>query len=321
MTCKYKLAPQLVMSGRAALLVCAIVVGSCSPDSSGSLEPTGTPSPSYRWGQDKRDRTHPRSLVKVSVAPDSALLAPVSQQVFTATGTLNNGSTVKVAVTWEVRGGGRIDSTGLYHASSTQGKYAVVARADNGLADTAAVSVEQPKTGVTVARVILSPSAASVPVGSSQAFTSSALMSDSTVGPATVSYVATGGTISPAGLYKAGQTPGTYRVIGTAQSGKSDTVAVAITPVQPMLQQIVLSPATVSLAPGALQQFTASGKLSDGSTAPVIVTYTATGGSVTTSGSYTAGGSGGTYRVIATGEGAPHDSVHLDMWDDYLEPL
>jgi hypothetical protein len=55
MTFKYKPAPQLAMSGRAVLLMPALVVGSCSPDSNGNLEPTGAPS--YGWGHHNRDST------------------------------------------------------------------------------------------------------------------------------------------------------------------------------------------------------------------------------------------------------------------------
>ncbi len=66
---------------------------------------------------------------------------------------------------------------------------------------------------------------------------------------------------------------------------------------------MVLTPATASVAAGATQQFTASGKMSDGSMKAVTVTYAATGGTVSTTGLYKAGTTAGTYRVIAVQQG------------------
>ncbi len=57
------------------------------------------------------------------------------------------------------------------------------------------------------------------------------------------------------------------------------------------------------MAAGGTQQFSVSGKMSDGSTTSVTATYSATGGTITTSGLYTAGMTAGTYRVIATATG------------------
>jgi hypothetical protein len=56
----------------------------------------------------------------------------------------------------------------------------------------------------------------------------------------------------------------------------------------------------MALSTGQTQQFSATARLSDGTTAPASVSYSATGGTVTSAGLYTAGSSAGTYRVIAT---------------------
>ena len=66
---------------------------------------------------------------------------------------------------------------------------------------------------------------------------------------------------------------------------------------------IVLTPTSVTLQPGGSQQFTATARMSDGTTTSASVTWTATGGSVTTAGKYWAGQTAGTYRVIATKTG------------------
>ena len=61
------------------------------------------------------------------------------------------------------------------------------------------------------------------------------------------------------------------------------------------LVQLVLSPASLVLAPGETQQFTVSGTRSDGSGTVPAVTYSATGGTITAGGLYTAGATEGTF--------------------------
>jgi hypothetical protein len=116
---------------------------------------------------------------------------------------------------------------------------------------------------------------------------------------------ATGGQITPDGEYNAGLTPGNYRVIGTHDNGTlADTAQVVVSASEhPTLIAIALRPTSVSLSAGATQQFTVSGQMSDGSTNTVNVTYSATGGSITSGGLYTAGQTAGTFRVIATQSG------------------
>jgi hypothetical protein len=146
-----------------------------------------------------------------------------------------------------------------------------------------------------------------------------------TAGPPTLVWTATGGTVkstwapangwvTPAGFYTAPATAGTYKVVAR-YSAISDTTVVTVTgtPVTPpkptvpapapTLNSVVLTPATASVARGAKQQFTAAGKMSDNSTSSVSVTWSATGGTITTGGLYTAGGTAGSYRVIAVQQG------------------
>ena len=74
------------------------------------------------------------------------------------------------------------------------------------------------------------------------------------------------------------------------------------------LRAVVLSPATASTQVGGTVQFNASGQMTDGTNVPMQVTYTATGGSITSAGLYTAGAAGGTFRVIATASGGLADT-------------
>jgi parallel beta-helix repeat protein len=75
------------------------------------------------------------------VSPDSAVLAPLQVQQFTATGTMSDGSTGPIAVTWNVTGG-TIDSAGVFTAGAAPGTFQVIATdTARGLADTALVVV------------------------------------------------------------------------------------------------------------------------------------------------------------------------------------
>ena len=66
------------------------------------------------------------------------------------------------------------------------------------------------------------------------------------------------------------------------------------------LDAVTISPTNASLFPGQNQQFSASGTMCDGTvTTPAILTWQATGGTVSTGGNFTAGMTAGSYMVIA----------------------
>jgi hypothetical protein len=67
----------------------------------------------------------------------------------------------------------------------------------------------------------------------------------------------------------------------------------------PVLDRVVLTPGAVSLQTGGSQQFTAAGIATDGSPIAVVIDWAATGGTITSTGVYSAAGTAGTYLVIA----------------------
>lgn len=64
------------------------------------------------------------------------------------------------------------------------------------------------------------------------------------------------------------------------------------------LAQVILVPPGATLSAGRTQQFSAYGRLSEGDSVGVGVTFSATGGTITSQGLYTAGGTPGTYEVV-----------------------
>jgi hypothetical protein len=80
-------------------------------------------------------------------------------------------------------------------------------------------------------------------------------------------------------------------------------------PPPPVLAKVTLVPATATLVSRATRQFAAYGRNSLGDSVPVSVVFTATGGTVTAGGLFTAGTVAGSYRVIARSEGLADTST------------
>jgi len=158
--------------------------------------------------------------VAVSLSPTSATLAPNATQQFTATVT---GST-NTAVTWTATGG-TLSGTGLYTAPATAGTYTVKATsvADTSKSASATVTV----TATAVVAVTITPTSAALTTGATQQFTAAVTGSTNT----SVTWTATGGTVSSAGLYTAPTTAGTYTVKATsvADTSKSASATVTVT--------------------------------------------------------------------------------------------
>jgi hypothetical protein len=110
-----------------------------------------------------------------------------------------------------------------------------------------------------------------------------------------------GGTITAGGLYRADTIPGDYQVTATV-SGSTTTGSSQVRNRGP-LAAVVVTPAAASTSVGGTLQFTAYGKKKNGDSVAVSVVWSATGGSISTAGLYTAPQSAGTYRVIATQSG------------------
>lgn len=297
---QYKLARRIARLRTVSLVACATLSVACEPNDN----TLGPPDSSAVSALDAASRRNDPSSgtgagwsKTLSISPQTALLAPGASQGFTAR-TKKNRSTSDLVVTWSADGG-TVTSTGLYVAPTAPGRYRVIAKASNAVTDTALVSVEAAPSGDSVAAIVLTPATASLVTGTSQAFTALALLRDSTTAPATVSYSASGGTITAAGVYTAGRTPGVYSVIGKSSTGQADTAAVSVTaPV--LLQRISLTPTSATVLSGGTVRFAATGVMSDGSDTTVSVTFGASGGTITSTGLYTAGSTTGTYRVVAT---------------------
>ena len=247
----------------------------------------------------------PKTITSISVSPDTTLISPSRQQAFKAQGRTIKGNLVSLEVDWSATGGS-IDSTGTYKAGTRSGRFYVKGRTSDGLADSAVVDIAPAVDTAAIRTVVLTPALDTVATQGTVTFAATGRLTDGSSAPVAVTYSAAGGTISAAGLYQAGSQTGRYRVIATDPAlGLADTaVVVIVTPVVDTVETtaVVLTPALDTLAPQATVTFAAIGKLSDGSSAPVDVTYSASGGTISAAGVYKAGSQAGRYRVVASAD-------------------
>ena len=162
--------------------------------------------------------------------------------------------------------------------------------------------------------IVISPASVSLQPGATQRFTATKKFADGTRVEGPVRWTATGGKIDGNGLYTSGS-PGVYRVIAASKYVNiADTAVVTVSSTaQPTLVSINVSPGSATLVPGGTQRFAVSGKLSDGSATLPKVTWTVTGGTISSDGLYTANSAAGTYRAVATHESKLADTATVTV--------
>jgi hypothetical protein len=287
-----------------------------SPDVNASNLPEGI----YGW------RPRESSPVAVRINPSSVTVETNQLIQFRARGRTRAGDDVVAPVTWSTTGG-TILPDGRFSAA-TVGTYEVIGRTrtqdDVYVVDTSRVAVVRRQLGLSSVKI--SPDTATLVPGVSRTFVAVGRLKNGKPVEIGVNWTAAGGSIDAGGTYKAGDTAGTYRVIASNTTGTlSDTARVTITappspppptdsvvpppvdttpapappPPTPTLAKVTLMPASVTLASSSTKQFKAYGVNSVGDSVAVSVTFSATGGSISSLGLYTAGLVGGSYRVIA----------------------
>lgn len=194
-----------------------------------------------------------------------------------------------------------VSSTGTVTAK-TVGTALVTATASNGAVDNFSTAVVSGTASVAsaakVASVQVSAPATTMTLGAAQTATATARDSAGTVLTGrTVTWSVSSGTslmVNASGVVTA-LAGGTESVVATVDGVKgAQTLTVAT------VTSVAVSPKTgTALAPAQTRQFTTVATWSDQVTRPVSITYTATGGTISTSGLYTAGQLAGTFMVIA----------------------
>ena len=234
------------------------------------------------------------TLVRLSVVPRSARLVLGDSVWLLAYGHFRNGDSAAVPATWSSKTGA-ISSTGWYRGvQEGADTIRAVSKAQPSLADAAMVEVVNP---LDLAVVWVTPQVDTLPVGRTVQFAAQATLPDNSEIVPDVIWSATGGAIGPTGVFSAIGQPDTYQV--TAQiKGHAPSGIASVTVLPASLDLLLLNPSSVALVAGETRQFTVAASWSDGSTALSPLTWSATGGTVSPSGIFTAGQTAGTFSVI-----------------------
>src|SRR6266699_543932 len=239
-------------------------------------------------------------VVQVFTSPDSITLDPDETRQFLAFGRTQSGDSVPVAVRWSAAGG-TITTDGLYTAGPSFGTYQVTARATTSTVQSSSTV----KNRGVLTEVFVTPATVSGSTGGTRQFLAYGRKRNGDSVSVNVSYTATGGSISAAGLYSAGANAGSYRVIAVnGPTALADTAAVAIS-ILPVAS-VTVAPATASVAVGQVVGLVATLRDANGNAlSGRVVTWASSAAAVATvdsSGVVTGVAVGGA-MISATSEG------------------
>jgi hypothetical protein len=235
-------------------------------------------------------------VVAVTISPATASVVASKTQGFSCAIT----NSTDTACTWTVREGatgGSVTAAGVYAAPSAAGTYHVVAtsHADATKSATATITV----TAAPVVAVTISPATASVVASKTQGFSCAITNSTDTACTWTVQEAATGGSVTAAGLYTASSAAGTYHVVATSHADATKSATAIITVTAAPVIAVAVSPTAASVATGATTAFACTVTNSTDTACTWVVQEGTTGGSISTTGAYTAPAAAGTFHVVA----------------------
>ena len=235
-------------------------------------------------------------LASITIAPHPITLGIGGAQQYTTIGRDAAGNIVPLAPTWSViAGGGSITGSGMFTAGTTVGTFANTVQASSaGITATATVTV----TPGPLATITVTPNPMTLGAGTAGQFTAVGRDANGNLIAITPTWsvVAGGGTISTLGMFTAGTVPGTFSNTVRAASGAISGTATVVVTAGP-LASITVTPTPMSLSIGASGQFTAVGRDASGNIIPLTPVWStvAGGGSVNSTGMFTAGTTPGTF--------------------------
>lgn len=205
------------------------------------------------------------NLTSIVLSPTNPSIPINTTQQLTATGTYGDGSSrdLTAVVTWSSStiANATVDVTGLVKGIAAGS--ATITATLGSISQSSSVTITAPS----ITSISVTPEDVTLAIGISQQFTASAIYSDGSIqdlisGVTWASSTTGVATIDNNGLASI-LAAGTTTITATVGSFTDSTT---ITVVPAHLTSITLSPATVSMAAGTQQQFTATGNFDDGST-------------------------------------------------------
>lgn len=264
-------------------------------------------------------------LHTLTVSPQDVTMTTDQTQQYTAAGQDQYLNTVPITPTWSVDGGGTVNATGMFEAT-TPGNWTITAQASTLGASSNVTVIEG-----ALDRIVVTPATVTMTTDDHQLFQATCLDSDDNVLQLTVTWdVDGGGTMDQDGNFTA-TTPGNWTVHASV-SAISGNASITVTPGG--LDRIDVVPPSVTLSAGEHQMFSATGYDADGNILLAMVpTWDVDGGGVigqegnftaTTAGQWTvfanASGVSGTATIDVTPGELDHiivlpDNVTLEVND------
>jgi hypothetical protein len=241
----------------------------------------------------------PSTVTGVSVVASPSSIS--TSQTASCSANVSGTGTFSNSVTWTATGG-TISQTGVFTPSGAgTGTCTATSTQDGTKAGSASISVTAPAPTVTGISVVANPSS----INTSQTSTCVASVNGTGAFATGVTWTATGGTITPAGVFTpSGTGAGTCKATST-QSGYtnvSGSAAINVTNVAPTVTGItvVANPSSINTS----QTSTCVATVNGTGAFATGVTWTATGGTITPAGVFTPSGTGaGTCKATSTQSG------------------
>jgi trimeric autotransporter adhesin len=205
------------------------------------------------------------ALTSIRLSPSTPAIPLGATQQMTATGTYTDGSTQNVTstVAWSAAPAQNISVTGAGMARGlAQGSFSITASSGSITS-----SINGSVGNAVIQSLQVNPNSASIPKGTTESFTATALFSDGTTQNVTSTTTWGSTNASVASINSAGTaTAGSQGSTQINASYQTFTGAAALTVSAATVTSIQVSPATASLAKGTSLQLAATATLTDGST-------------------------------------------------------
>lgn len=262
----------------------------------------------------------PAAPATITVSPEGAGVRAGTTQQYTAVAIDQYGNVNATApIVWTTNAGS-ISATGLLTAQTTAQNGRTVTATWNAVSDSALVDVwpDAPTS------VVVSPDPRGVPAGGSATFTATVRDQYNNLNTtATIAWTTNAGTITSGGVLTAQTTAQTGRSVTATTNGVSDSATVDV--YAAATSTITVSPSSATVYLNRTQQFTATARDVYGNVnASVAIAWSATSGSITSGGLYTAPSTAGSVTVTATGDGVQGTAsvsvrreVHVDAMATY----
>lgn len=237
-------------------------------------------------------------IVRLSILPETIALSPGEIRRFQvkAYNSFNEEVPLSFRPTWKVTGGS-MTTDGIYKAGGAPGTYFIqVSDPGESIKAVASITIKGWVGGLAYLKIW--PTEIRLHPFEEKRFFATGYDSSGNVVPVNPAWEARGGSIDKEGVFKAHSMPGTYFVKATSQEGISSTARVIVEPLR--IEKIEIFPQNLVVDPFQIIKFQLKAYDRHGTEIASYPSWTATGGTMHSDGTYQAGRIPGNYSVWAS---------------------